>query len=121
MPPLARPFPRFIADSAQESRPYGRWGERLSESFVGACGDIASEAGTQVDAESVRFFPERTWGGRTYVPASGRGAAAVGGTVPEFFGHISFLRNPDGEAGELVASVDFTDVTAEENPDWKVD
>jgi hypothetical protein len=121
MPPVARPFPRFIADSAQESRPYGRWEERLTEAFVAACGDIASEAGTQVDAEGLRFFPERTWGGRTYVPASGRGAAEVDGVVPEFFGHISFLRNPDGEPGELVPAVDFTDVTAEENPEWKVD
>ena len=54
MPPLARPFPRFIADTAQESRPYGRWEERLSEAFVAACGDLAAEAGTQVDAGRMR-------------------------------------------------------------------
>lgn len=121
MPPLARPFPRFIADTAQESRPYGRWEERLSECFVGACGDIAAEAGTQVEAESLRFFPERTWGGRTYVPVAGRGASEVEGSVPEFFGHVSFLRALEGEPGELTASVDFTDVTADHNPDWQVD
>jgi hypothetical protein len=121
MPPLARPFPRFVADTAQESKPYGRWGERLAESFIGACGDIASEAGTQVDAESLRFFPERTWGGRTFVPVAGRGAAEVEGSVPEFFGHISFLRELEGEPGELTPTVDFTDVTADDNPDWQVD
>jgi hypothetical protein len=121
MPPLARPFPRFIADTAQESRPYGRWEERLREAFIAACGDLASEAGTQVDAETLRFFPERTWGGRTYIPAAGRGASEVDGIVPEFFGHISFHHDPDGEPGELVPSVDFTDVTAEENPEWQVD
>jgi hypothetical protein len=121
MPPLARPFPRFIADSAQESRPYGRWEERLRDCFVAACGDLASEAGTQVEAETLRFFPERTWGGRTYIPVAGRGASAVEGTVPEFFGHISFLRSHEGEPGELLPSVDFTDVTADENPEWQVD
>ncbi len=121
MPPLARPFPRFIADTAQESRPYGRWEERLRETFVAACGDLASEAGTQVDAETLRFFPERTWGGRTYIPVAGRGAQAVDGSVPEFFGHISFPRLDDGEPGELVPSVDYTDVTADDNPDWQVD
>lgn len=121
MPPLARPYPRFIADTAQESRPYGRWEERLREAFVAACGDLAAEAGTQVDAETLRFFPERTWGGRTYIPVAGRGAQAVEGTVPEFFGHVSFWHNPDGEPGELVPDVDFTDVTADDNPDWQVD
>lgn len=121
MPPLARPFPRFISDSAQESRPYGRWEERLTEAFASACGDLAGEAGTQVDAGSLRFFPERTWGGRTYVPAAGRGSGEVEGVVPEFFGHVSFLRAAEGEPGELSAAADFTDVTAAANPDWQVD
>lgn len=121
MPPVARPFPRFLADSSQEGRPYGRWEERLAEAFVGACGDIASEAGTQVDAESLRWFPDRTWGGRTHVPVVGRGSGEVDGVVPEFFGHVSFMRVADGEPGQLTPTVDFTDVTAEDNEDWQVD
>lgn len=121
MPPVARPFPRFISDSAQESRPYGRWEERLTEAFSSACGDLAGDAGTQVDTESLRFFPERTWGERTFVPVVGHGANEVDGVAPEFFGHISYLRAEEGEPGELSASVDFTDVTATENPDWQVD
>ncbi len=121
MPPLSRPFPRFIADSAQESRPYGRWQERLSESFAAACEALAGEAGTGPDLESVRFFPERGWGGRTYVPAVAPGREEVDGIVPEFFGHVSFLHEPDGEPGEITATADFTDVTAAENPDWQVD
>ncbi len=120
-PPLARPFPRFISDSAQDSRPYGRWEERLRESFARACEPFAGDAGTSLDPESVRFFPERTWGRRTFIPAVGRGAKEVGGVVPEFFGHLSFERAEEGEPGELVAEVDFTDVTAAENPDWDVD
>ena len=121
MPPVARPFPRFIADSAQEGRPYGRWEERLAEAFVGACGDLAAEAGTQVDAESLRWFPDRTWGGRTHVPVIGRGSGEVEGIAPEFFGHVSFLRVTEGDLGQLTPVADFTDVTAEHNDDWQVD
>ncbi len=121
MPPVSRPYPRFIADSAQESRPYGRWQERLTESFAKACEALASDAGTGPDLESVRFFPERTWGGRTYVPAVAPGTEEVDGVVPEFFGHVSFLHKPDGEPGEMTAMADFTDVTAADNADWQVD
>ncbi len=120
-PPLARPFPRFISDSAQESRPYGRWEERLSEAFASACAELADDAGTTLDPEGARFFPERTWGGRTYVPAVGPGAAEVDGVIPEFFGHVSFLRDDADEATEMLGTADFTDVTAAENPDWEVD
>ena len=74
-PPIARPFPRFLSDSAQESRPYGRWEERLRDSFALACGPFADDAGTTLDPDTLRFFPERTWGGRTFIPAVGRGAA----------------------------------------------
>ncbi len=121
MPPVARPFPRFISDSAQEGRPYGRWQERLTEAFVGACGDLAAEAGTQVDADSLRWFPDRTWGGRTFVPVIGHGSGEVDGVVPEFFGHVSFPQVGEDELGELTPTADFTDVTAEHNPDWQVD
>jgi hypothetical protein len=121
MPPLARPYPRFISDSAQESRPYGRWEERLREAFAERCTEHAELAGTEPDLESARFFPERTWGGRTYVPVVAPGAAEVDGVLPEFFGHVSFLRGGEDEPGEMTASVDFTDVTAAANPDWEVD
>ena len=72
MPPLPRPFPRFIADSPQEGKPYGRWEERLAEELAKACEPHASEAGAPLDPRRVRWFPERTWGGRVYVPATGR-------------------------------------------------
>lgn len=121
MPPLARPYPRFMSDSAQESRPYGRWEERLREAFTEACEELAADAGTRVDPEAARFFPERTWGGTTYIPVVGPGAEQVEGVAPEFFGHVSFVREEEGDPGELTASVDFTDVTAAENPDWQVD
>lgn len=123
MPPIARPFPRFLADSAQESRPYGRWEGRLRESFAAGCESLTEEAETPLDFDSVRFFPERTWGGRTFIPAIGAGTEQNSdGYDVEFFGHVSFWRPAeDSDPGELVAEGDFTDVTASSNPDWQVD
>lgn len=121
-PPLARPFPRFLADTAQESRPYGEWEQRLAAAFAAACEPLADEAGEPLDPETVRFYPERTWGGRTYVPAVGQAGEEAGG-LPEYFGFVRFEREKEGE-GEpagLEAEADFTDVTADENPDWEVD
>ena len=123
MPPVARPIPRFVADSAQESLPYGRWAERLTESFAGACEALAGEAGAPLEPESVTFFPERGWGGRYYLPLTGRSPGEDDEEGPiEFFGHISFARpSAEKEPSDLVASVDFTDVVADDNPDWKID
>ncbi|MET0729768.1 MAG: hypothetical protein ABWZ18_04670 [Solirubrobacterales bacterium] len=128
MPPTRRPFPRFIADASQESSPYGRWGERLLAEFARACEPLASEAGSGLDRESVRWFPDRSWGGRVYVPVTGSAAEAVAGedgeeTLAEFYGWVSFAPGDDdgGEPIDLRAKADFTDVTAADNPDWKID
>jgi hypothetical protein len=129
MPPLPRPYPRFIADSSQEGKPYGRWEERLSAEFVKACAPHAGEAGAPLDPETLRWFPERAWGGRVYVPATGQASEAEsdesgeGTAAPaiEYFGWVSFERPEGGEAGDLRSGADFTDVTAEDNPDWRID
>jgi hypothetical protein len=130
-PPIARPFPCFIADSPQEGRPYGNWAKRLEEEFAKACEPHAGEAGAPLDPETIRWFPERGWGGRVYVPGAGRATEPSGGGEPEeqasdpvlveYFGHVSFVRPEEGEPGDLRASADFTGVTAEENPQWKID
>jgi hypothetical protein len=126
MPPLPRPYPRFIADSPQEGQPYGRWEERLREEFAKACAGHADEAGAPLDTETLKWFPERGWGGRVYVPVTGSGVEGEGegnedaGPV-EYFGWVSFERPEEGEPSGLAAKADFTDVTAEDNPDWKID
>jgi hypothetical protein len=131
-PPNARPFPCFIADAPQEGRPYGQWAKRLEEQFATACEPHAGEAGAPLNPDTVRWFPERGWGGRVYVPCTGRaiepseGAGpeegdAAGPVLVEYFGHVSFVRGEDGEPEDLRASADFTDVTAEDNPDWNID
>jgi len=131
-PPVPRPFPRFIADSPQERKPYGRFEERLRERFVKACDPHGGEAGARLDPETIKWFPDRGWGGRVYVPATGRAVQPVatqsgdgeenpGSSPVEYFGWISFERPEDGEPSNLRANADFTDVTAEDNPHWKID
>jgi hypothetical protein len=119
-PPLSRPIPRFIADSAQEKLPYGRWAERLRGEFEAACAPLSEEAGTALDPEKVEWFPERAWGGRVYVPVTGRGESEAENPI-EFFGHVSFVRPDENEPRELRATADFTDVVAEANPEWQID
>jgi hypothetical protein len=127
MPPTNRPYPRFIGDSSREGRPYGRWEERLREAFVAECRPLAAEAGAELDPMTVKWFPDRSWGGRTYVPASGRAGAPTSSAdgesvLVEYFGWVSFISDDDeAEPAGLRAKADFTDVTAEENPDWKID
>lgn len=127
MPPIRRPFPRSIANASAEGRPHGRWEERLREAFAAECEPLATEAGSPLDPESVRWFPDRSWGGRVYVPTSGRAAEPTAGpdgdeVRAEYFGWVSFaLGEPDAEPAEMRAKADFTDVTAEDNPEWLID
>lgn len=100
--------------------PYGRWEERLLAEFAGACEPLAAQAGAPLDLEAMRWFPERAWGGRVYVPASAR-TETPGGRPIEYFGYVCFERPADGEPGDLRAKAEFTDVTVEDNPEWKID
>jgi hypothetical protein len=119
-PPIARPIPRFIADSSQEGLPYGRWAERVRQEFARRCEKLADEAGARLEPESVFFFPERGWGGRVYLPLTGRPPEDSGSPV-EFFGYVSFRRAGDEEPTDLRAGADFTDVTADDHPEWQID
>lgn len=129
-PPTARPFPRFVADAAQEGTITGRFAERLAAEFTAACEPLAEDAGSPLNPETIRWFPDRAWGGRVYVPVTARAQEpsvptdAPVGTEPvlvEYYGWVSFVRPEEGEPGEFRAKADFTDVTAEDNPDWQVD
>jgi hypothetical protein len=116
-PPVRRPIPRFVADASAEGLPYGRWAQRLRDEFAKACESDVSEAGGPPG--EVTWFPERAWGGRVYVPAV---APVQGAATPsESFGYVSFSRPDDGEPGDFEAAADFTDVTADDNPDWEID
>ena len=116
-PPVRRPLPRFIADASVEPLPYGRHAQRLRDAFAKACEKHVGEAGGPPG--EVTWFPERAWGGRVYVPAV---APVEGASTPsEYFGCVSFVRPEDGEPSDFQGIADFTDVTAEDNPDWEID
>jgi hypothetical protein len=117
--PNPRPIPRFIADSTQEGIPHGRFAETLGSAFRDACDRIEDlPEGVKASAE-LEWFPERAWGGRVWVPCSTR-AEGPDGQV-ELFGHVSYVQPEGGDPSDLRAKADFTDVLAEDNPDWKID
>jgi hypothetical protein len=116
VPPVERPLPRYAAEPPQEALPYGRWAEALAERFRDAFARIDAEEDLG-DVGEVRWFPDRTWSGRTYIPAS-----ATTSTGFEVFGYVSFTREHEGaEAAEFYGVADYTDETAEANPDWTLD
>jgi hypothetical protein len=117
VPPTDRLVPRYAAEPPQEGLPYGRWAHRLSDAFYEACARIDSEGEDIGEPGDIAFHPDRTYGGRTFVPAT-----APTSTGLELFGFVSFV--PGGEEGEpsdFEATADFTAETAERNPEWKID
>jgi hypothetical protein len=117
--PNPRPLPRFIADSTQEGIPHGRFAERLAGEFGKACGAIEDLPEGVEMPDEVEWFPERAWGGRVWVPATARAAGPEGPL--ELFGHVSYVQPEGGEPGDFRACADFTDVLAEDNPEWRID
>jgi hypothetical protein len=120
MAPDPRPIPRFIADSTQEGIPYGRFAEQLADTFQAVCAEIDGLPGGTSPPAEITWFPERSWGGRTWVPATAQTKA--GDSELEVFGHVSYARpEDDGDPRDLRAKADFTDVLAADNPEWKID
>jgi len=114
MPPTDRFVISFAAEPPQDSLPYGRWADTLRGHFLTACGRIEAEEELGEPGE-VRWFPDRTYAGRTYVPASATTSEGY-----ELFGFVSFSE-AGGGPDDFAASADFTAETAEQHPDWKLD
>jgi hypothetical protein len=109
--------PRFAAEPPQEELPYGRWAERLGEGFLKAAAGLDVEGIDLGEPDEIRWYPDRTWHGRTYVPAT---ASTSNGY--ELFGYVRFVPSAEGgEPSDFLAYVDFTEETAERNPDWRLD
>lgn len=115
MPPNPRPIPRFIADTTQEGIPHGRFAERLSAAFREACAAIEDLPEGVEPPEQIDWFPERAWGGRVWVPCTARVNEL------ELFGHVSYIQPESGDPADFRAASDYTDVLAEDNPDWRID
>src|SRR5919112_6387348 len=118
MAPIDRPVPRFAAEPPQDDLPTGPWEGRLRDVFLAACKRIDTEGADLGDPGDLTWFPDRTWNGRTYHPATARTSTGL-----ELFGHVSYLRpEEDGEdADDFAAMADFTEETAERHPEWKID
>ena len=121
----SKPVPRFIADACRYGIPDGRFAHRLSESFIEACAAIDDlPDGTPMPTE-ITWYPERTFSGRAYSPATAYGEAVLEeGSDPvsiEFFGYVSYLQPEDGDPYDFTSIADFTDVIAADNPGWQVD
>jgi hypothetical protein len=118
--PNPRPIPRFIADTSQEAIAGGRFAARLREAFVEAVDAISDLPASAAVPEEIDWFPERAWGGRVWIPCSARTESEEG--TLELFGHVSYeMPIGEGDATDFRATADFTDVLAEDNPDWKID
>jgi hypothetical protein len=117
VPPTDRLVPRYAAEPPQEGLPYGRWAHRLSDAFYEACARIDSEGEEIGEPGDIAFHPDRTYGGRTFIPAT-----APTSTGLELFGFVSFVPGgEDGEPSDFEATADFTAETAERNPEWQID
>src|SRR5580704_7391885 len=119
MPPQDRFVPRFAAEPPQEGLPYGRWADRLSEEFLAACASASDTDEDEVGQPGdIAWYPDRTWNELTYVPAS-----ALSDRGYELFGYVRFAaaEQEGGEPQRMQALADYTEETAERNPDWKLD
>jgi hypothetical protein len=121
MPPVERFVCRFAAEPPQQDTPTDDWAATLQVEFLAACLRIDTEGEELGDVEEPRWFPDRTWSGRTYVPVTARTTTGF-----EVFGFVSYApgHGEDGDEGEptdFAAVADFTDETAERHPEWKMD
>ncbi|HEX8974939.1 MAG TPA: hypothetical protein VF781_00375 [Solirubrobacteraceae bacterium] len=115
MPPTDRFVISFAAEPPQEALPYGRWAETLRGYFLAASREIETDGEDLGEPGEIAWFPDRTYAGRTYVPAVARTSTGF-----ELFGFVSFSEG-SGSPGDFEARVDFTAELAEDNPDWKLD
>ncbi|MGH2945330.1 MAG: hypothetical protein ACRDPC_03535 [Solirubrobacteraceae bacterium] len=117
MPPEERFVARFAAEPPQDPLPYGRWADTLQAEFMAACLKVDAEGADLGEPGSMTWFPDRTWSGRTFVPATSRTTTGL-----ELFGYVSFTPgDEDHEPGEFYSWADFTDEVADRHPEWKMD
>lgn len=117
MPPEERFVPRFAAEPPQEELPHGRWARRLEQELLGALEQVDSGEEQLGEPGEIVWYPDRTWHGRTYVPATAPTSEGY-----ELFGYVRYLApEQGGEPSDFFSFIDFTEETAERNPDWQMD
>jgi hypothetical protein len=124
MPPEERLICRFAAEPPQEGLPTGRWAETLQAEFLAAClklADTVEEGEDLGEVGDLNYHPDRSWAGRTFVPITARTSTGL-----DVFGYVSYTpADPESadhrEPTDFFAAADFTDETAEANPEWRLD
>src|ERR1700742_3614778 len=116
MPPTDRFVIRFAAEPPRVPTPYGRWVYALTDHLLGACHGLHTDGEDLGEAGAIAWFPDRSYCGRTYVPAVARTTTGY-----ELFGFVSFTQAPGGAPTEFQARADFTSETADSNPAWSLD
>jgi hypothetical protein len=108
------PICRFAAEPPQGGLPPE---ETLKAEFLAACLRIETDPDDPElgEAGDIHWFPDRTWSGRTYVPATARTSTGL-----ELFGYVSFAPGEE-EPGELYAFADYTPDVADDHPEWRMD
>ena len=117
VPPEDRVVPRFAAEPPQDLLPYGRWAQRLQEEFLAACLHLEAEGEELGEPDDIVWYPDRTWHGRTFVPATAQTSSGL-----ELYGYVSYA--PGGghdEPTDFHSEADYTAETAAANPDWAID
>lgn len=113
MPPAHPPIPANVAEPSQEPTPSGRWADRLRAEFLAAARDLDGVG----EPGEMTFYPDRTWHGYTYIPVS-----AMTADEYQLYGYVRFVAGTDGrDQSDFTAYADFTEETAERNPDWRLD
>jgi hypothetical protein len=128
MAPTDRIVPRFVAEPPQEPLPYGKWAQTLQAELLPRFIELEQHARANEDEDlpedglgepgEILWYPDRTWGGRTYVPASTTTTTGI-----ELYGVVSFAPVTDSseEPDHFQAVADWTTETAAQNPDWTID
>ena len=101
--------------------PYGRWAERLEQELLACWAALDTDGADLGEPGEIAWYPDRSWHGRRYVPAT-----SITTNGYELFGYVRFVSGLEAtprrrEPMELTACGDFTEETAERNPDWKLD
>jgi hypothetical protein len=113
MPPTGHIVPRYVAEPPQGPTPHGRFADRLRAEFLDAVQRLEGIGEPGV----LSFFPDRSWHGYTYVPITAETADGL-----EVYGYVMYSSSSeDAEPTDFAAYADFTDETAERNPDWQLD
>lgn len=110
MPPESFAVPRFAAEPPQEALPTGRWADTLRAELLRAALDL----GDVGEPGDVVWFPDRTYAGRTFVPATARTSTGL-----ELFGYVSYVLAD--EPGSFHTVADVTEELAEGHPEWRID